>query len=85
MAAYLFPKEEEMNIDTVTYMIQNVKSIFKEQFKPTLVCNTCKSNECNQIIYKNVKPGLNPMCQFPKYQIMKNVLMTQENKTIWQL
>ena len=55
MAAYLCPNEEEMDINTAkilekiqTHMIINVKSNFKEQFKPNLVCNACKLNECNQ-------------------------------------
>ena len=49
------PNEEKMNIDIAkflekiqTHMIKNVKAIFKEQFKPDLVCSACKSNECNQ-------------------------------------
>ena len=29
-------------------MIENVKSNFKENYKPNLVCNSCNLSECNQ-------------------------------------
>ena len=33
---------------TQTHMIENVKSNFREYYKPNLLCNSCNVSECDQ-------------------------------------
>ena len=55
MAPYLCPSNQYLNIKTAsfiakiqTYMIENIKCNFKKYYEPSLICNSCLLNECNQ-------------------------------------
>ena len=55
MVQYLSPNNEDVTIKIAsfialvqTHMIENVKSNFKEKYKPNLTCYSCKQSECNQ-------------------------------------
>jgi hypothetical protein len=42
-------KTASFNAKTQSYMIENVKCNYKEQYMPNLICNSCRLSECNQM------------------------------------
>ena len=55
MAPFLTSSNEDFELKTATFiakiqthMIEHIKSNFKEQYKPNLLCNSCNLSECTQ-------------------------------------
>ena len=66
-------------------MIENVKANFKEQFKPNLICNACKLNECKQrhLLECQALIGSNELVSYiPNYEDVFNDEDTREHNYI---
>ena len=55
MSPYLSSNNEGILLNTAffiaktqTHMIENIKSNYKEYYKPNLYCNSCNNSECDQ-------------------------------------
>ena len=56
-------------------MIEMVKTNFKQEFEPNLICNSCKLKECNQshLLYCNTLIGSNQLVTYiPRYEDIFN-------------
>ena len=55
MAPYLCPNNEDLSVDVAKFiakaqscMIENIKSNFRKQYEPNMICNACNIYECTQ-------------------------------------
>ena len=55
MSPYLKSNIEDVSVQTASFiakiqshMVENIKLNYKEQYKPNLICDSCKISECDQ-------------------------------------
>ena len=90
MVKYLCPNNEDITIKIAsfialvqTHMIENVKTNFKEKYKPNLNCNSCKQSECNQKHLLEWK-GLIGINMLVTYILIYLIMTIPRNKSILQ-
>ena len=69
-------------------MVENIKSNFKQEYLPNLICNSCGKNECNQphLLYCEALIGSNQLITYiPNYEDIFNDEDTEEQNFIAQI
>ena len=87
MSKYLCPNDymslntSKFVAKTQCHMIETVKTNFKHEFEPNLLCNSCKVKECNQshLLYCSALIGSNQRVTYiPNYEDIFNDEVTEE-------
>jgi hypothetical protein len=81
MSSFLCPNEY-LTLDTAKFiakvqchMVENIKSNFKQEYLPNLICNSCGKNECNQphLLYCEALIGSNQLITYiPNHEDIYN-------------
>ena len=81
MPSFLCPNEY-LTLDTAKFiarvqchMVEKIKSNFKQEYLPNLICNSCGKNECNQphLLYCEALIGSNQLITYiPNYEDIYN-------------
>ena len=81
MSCFLCPNDY-LTLDTAKFiakvqchMVETIKSNFKQEYLPNLICNSCGQNECNQshLLYCKALIGSNQLITYiPNYEDIYN-------------
>ena len=94
MSKYLCPNDymslntSKFVAKTQCHMIETVKTNFKHEYEPNLLCNSCKVKECNQshLLYCSSIIGSNQLVTYiPNYEDIFNDEDTEEQNFIAQI